>query len=70
MLPSQPLTLNLMETLDLFFRRAFYCRNASYPKIKRIKLIEKLQNYKFGSVYFWDMIHPKKVQNLQNKVQS
>ncbi len=41
-LPSKPLTLDLMETLDLFFRRACYHWNASYIKRKRIKVGEKL----------------------------
>ncbi len=40
--PSKPLTLDLMETLDFFFRRAYHHRNASYRKMKRIKFVEKL----------------------------
>jgi hypothetical protein len=39
---SIPLTLDLMETLDLFSRRACYHRNVSYIKMKRIKVVEKL----------------------------
>ncbi len=35
-LPSKPVNLDLMETLDLFFRRAGYRQNASYRKMKRI----------------------------------
>jgi hypothetical protein len=35
--------------------------------MKRIKVVEKLEIYKFGSVYFWYMIHPKKLRNLQKK---
>jgi hypothetical protein len=38
--PSKPLTLDLMETLDLFFRRACYHWNAAYRKMKRIKVVE------------------------------
>jgi hypothetical protein len=41
-LPSKPLTLDHMETLDLFFRRACYHQKASYRKMKRIKIVEKL----------------------------
>ncbi len=35
-----------------------------------MKVLEKLKIYEFGTVHFWDMIHPKKLQNLQRKVQS
>jgi hypothetical protein len=41
-IPSKPLTLDLMETLNLFFRKASYHRNASYRKMKRTKGVEKL----------------------------
>ncbi len=51
-IPSKPRTLDLIETLDLFFRRACYHRNAFYRKMKTIKVVEKLQIYKFGSVLF------------------
>jgi hypothetical protein len=40
--PSKPLTLDLMETLDLFFRRACYHCNASYRKMKRTEVVEKV----------------------------
>jgi hypothetical protein len=69
-LPSKPLTLDLMKTLDLFFRKACYHQNASYKKIKRIKVVEKLWINKFGCVDFWYMIHLKKLRNLQKKAQS
>ncbi len=36
----------------------------------KIKVVVNLQIYNFGSVRFWYMIHPKKLQNLQEKVQS
>ncbi len=52
-LPSKPLTVDLKETLDLFFRRACYHWNASYRKLKRIKVVEKLQIYKYGFVHFF-----------------
>ncbi len=45
LVPSRPLILDLMETLDLFFRRACYRWNASYRKMKRIKVVEKLYIY-------------------------
>jgi hypothetical protein len=64
------LTLHLMETLDLFFRRACFHCNASYRKRKRMKVVEKLQIYKFGSVHFMYMIQPQKLQSLQEKVRS
>ncbi len=51
-LPSKPLSLDLMETLDLFFRRACYHWNTFYIKMKRIKFVVKLHIYKFGSVHF------------------
>jgi hypothetical protein len=40
--PSKLLTLDLMETLDFFFRKAYYYQNASYRNMKRIKVVEKL----------------------------
>jgi hypothetical protein len=52
-IPSKPLTLDLMETLDFFFRRACYHRNASYrKKRKRKEVVEKLWIYIFGSLHF------------------
>jgi hypothetical protein len=68
--PSKPLTLDLMETSDLFFRKVCYDQNASCRKMKRIKVVETLYIYKFGYVHFWYTIHPKKLRNLQKKVQS
>ncbi len=68
--PSKPLTLDLMETLDLIFRRAFYHWSTSYRKMKRIKVVEKRPIYKFVSVHFLYMIHPQMLQSLQEKVQS
>jgi hypothetical protein len=62
--PPKPLTLNLMETLDLW---ACYHHNASYRKMKRMKVLEKSLINKFGSVHFLYMIHPKNLQNLQKK---
>jgi hypothetical protein len=44
--PSKPLTL------ELFFRRACYRRNASYRKMKIINVVEKIKIYRFGSVHF------------------
>jgi hypothetical protein len=38
--------------------------------MNRIKVVEKPMIYKFGSVHFWYMIHPKKLQNLQKKKKS
>jgi hypothetical protein len=61
--PSKPLTLDLMETLDLFFRRACYHWNASYRKVKRVTIVKKIYFYKFGSVHSWYLIHPKKLWN-------
>ncbi len=40
-------------TLDLFFRRVCYRRNATYRKIKIIKVVEKLKIHRLGSVHFW-----------------
>ncbi len=62
-IPSKPLTLDLMETLDLFFRRACYHWNVSHRKIKRIKVVD-LQ-IRFCSFLY--LTHPKKLQNLQKK---
>jgi hypothetical protein len=42
--------LDLRETLDLFFRKTCYHRNTSYRRTKRIKVVEKLYTYEFGSV--------------------
>ncbi len=42
LVPSKPLTLDLMKTLDHFFRRACYHWNASYRKMKRIQVVENL----------------------------
>jgi hypothetical protein len=39
--PSKPITLDLMETLGLFFRRACYHWNASYRKNGGIKSCRK-----------------------------
>ncbi len=39
---SKTLTLDFIETLDLFFRRVCYHQNASYRKMKRIKVVHKL----------------------------
>ncbi len=44
-IPSKPLTLDLMETLDLIFRRASYHWKTSYRKMKRLKVVEKLKIY-------------------------
>jgi hypothetical protein len=54
-------------TLDLIFKRDWDHQNASYRKMKRIKVVENFQIYKFGSVYYWYMIHPNKVRNLAKK---
>jgi hypothetical protein len=35
--------------------------------MKIIKVVEKRQIYKFGSVNFWYMIYSKKLRNLQKK---
>jgi hypothetical protein len=35
--------------------------------MKRIKVVEKPKIYEFGSVHFWQLIHPKKLRNLQKK---
>jgi hypothetical protein len=56
-----------METLHLFFRRACYHQNTSYRKMKKIKVVEKYDIYKFVSVCIWYKIHPKKLQNLQKR---
>jgi hypothetical protein len=69
-LPSKPLTLDLIETQDLSFSRACYNQHVSNRKMERIKVVEKLEIYKFGSVHFWYIIHPKKLRNLQQKVHS
>jgi hypothetical protein len=39
--PSDPLTLDLMEILDLFLRSACYHQNASYRKMMWMKVAEK-----------------------------
>jgi hypothetical protein len=56
-----------METLGLFFRKACYHQNASYRKMKRRKVVENLEIYKFGSVHFWQILHSKKLQNLEKR---
>jgi hypothetical protein len=33
------------------------------------KVVEKLETWKFGSVCFWYIIHPKKLQNMQEMAQ-
>jgi hypothetical protein len=38
--------------------------------MKRIKVVEKLKIYNLDSVHFLYMIHPQKLQSLQEKVQS
>jgi hypothetical protein len=38
--------------------------------MKKIKFVEKLEICKFGSVHFLYLIHPKKLRNRQEKVQS
>jgi hypothetical protein len=38
--------------------------------MKRLDVVEKCQTYKFDSVHFLYMIHPQKLQSLQEKVQS
>jgi hypothetical protein len=68
--PSKPLTLDRIEAFDLFFGRACYNWNASYRKMKVIKVVEKLTIYKFGSAHSWYMIHQKNLQNLQKKKRS
>ncbi len=68
-IPPKTLTLDLMETLDLCYL-SLLSSNASYRKMKRIKLVAKLQIYKFGSVHFWYIILPMKLHNSQKKVQS
>jgi hypothetical protein len=40
-LPSKTLTLDLMESLDLVFRRACYHQNASNRKMKRLEVVEQ-----------------------------
>ncbi len=60
-LPSKPLTLDLMQTLDLFFTRVCYYQIASYRQMNRIKVVDKLSICKVGSVHFWHRLHPKKL---------
>ncbi len=59
--------MDLMEPLDLYLRRTCYHRKTSYRNMKRIRVLEKLYIYKFGSHHFWWMIHPKKLWNLQKR---
>ncbi len=66
-IPSKPRNFGPHGNVEPFFRGACYHRSASYRKVKRIKAVEKLQIYKFGSVHFWYIIHPKKLRNLQKK---
>jgi hypothetical protein len=41
--PSKPLTLDCMDTLEPIFRRAcFIYQNASYTKMNGIKVVDKL----------------------------
>ncbi len=52
-LPSKPLTLDLMETMDLIFffsDRACYYQNAPNRKMNEIKVVDKLSICKVGSV--------------------
>jgi hypothetical protein len=69
-LPSKPLTWDHMETLNLYSRRACYHWNTPYRKMERIKVVENYLTYKFGSVHFLYMIHPQKLQSLQEEVRS
>jgi hypothetical protein len=43
--------------------------NKTHPteKMKRIKVLEALHIYKFGSVHFWYMTHPKKLGTCKKK---
>jgi hypothetical protein len=50
-IPYKPLTLDRLETLGCFFRGACFHESASYRKMKKMKVVEKLQLYKFGSVH-------------------
>ncbi len=52
-LPSQCLTLDLMETLDRVFQKGLVSLKRVLQEQKRKKVVEKLQIYEFGSVYFW-----------------
>jgi hypothetical protein len=69
-IPSKPLTFDLIETLDLFFRRACYHWNVSYRKMKRIRVVENVRSTNSVLFIFLYMIHPQKLQSLQEKVQS
>jgi hypothetical protein len=69
-IPSKPLIPDLVETLNLFFCRAWYHQNASYRKMNGIKVVDKLSICKVGSVHFWHLFHPEKLRILQEMVQS
>ncbi len=69
-LPSTSLILDLMESLNLFFRRACYYQNSSYRKMNEIKVVDKLPICEVGFVHFWHKIRPKKLRFLQEMVQS
>jgi hypothetical protein len=51
------------------FQKGLLSSKLVLQKKWRMKVVEKRQIYKYGSAHFWYMIHPKKLRNLQNKVQ-
>jgi hypothetical protein len=67
MVPSKLLTLDLMETLDLFFRRAGYHQNASHRNMKETRVLEKLSICKVCFVDVLYSIHPTSPKSCKNR---
>ncbi len=71
--PSEPLTLDLMETYNFIFRRACYCRTSYHWKRKRRIVLE---NFRFARLVpflvhlFFLFLFFKGASILQEKVQS
>ncbi len=49
---SKPLTLDLIETLDLFFASPVYSLNETCTKIKRHEFVDGTFFYQFYSLHF------------------
>jgi hypothetical protein len=49
------------------FQKGLLSSKRFSQKEKRIKVVEKIQIYKFSSVHFWYMIHPSEATELAKK---
>jgi hypothetical protein len=66
--PSKPLTLDVMWTLDFYPEGLAIIKTRTIEKWKiKMQVVERLQVCKFCYFHFWYIIHPKKLGTCYNR---